>query len=554
VAISQISTTRRTDGAFVFSYQVAVPGATGSPLAVVYKGPAGDGGSAGAMLKSFGYDVVYFPGTDANGKDLVLKNLLGSAKLYLQPGGGDVYMQGRNAVANYTTDIQNFVNNGGRYVGICMGAYLADNSLPDYPGYDILGKYVDTMNYITQPNAEVKDSKDYTIMVNWGPTGAAQRKVYFQNGPSFVLKSACASDPACAAKVKPLGFYRNGNTAGTANGDMASVMLPYGNGTVVLLGPHPEIQVEDNVVLWSGPYPSTADMFKDVVTTPRSSRRGDDSQGVNLDDESDELARLTLDSLADDSQLMEDLLALDDDLIVDDMDSQTDADTGRRSTSATVSKVVQMSVVKPPNGSPAAYTNGMSAFSPVAQGISTKAAKATANKTGTGPVTLQVSTVTQNVGFSTNFDPTNQTDPNRKAAFCAYGIATSMGSCSGGVWVANTGIRLTMSQGRRATNAAMRATITVCVTNCAGVVAATASALATATAATQSSNLSALISSTYAAQAASIPGVTQTTCTAVAVSPVVTTVTITTNPGVSSRITASLWILLLSFFGAYLLC
>ena len=243
------------------------------PVAVVYTGTAGDGTCAAHNLEAFGYEVVFFPGKDGNGNELMLSKLLSTATLYVQPGGGGGsgpevnYTVNRNAVKDYDSDIRNFVQNGGRYIGICAGAFLADDNPPEYPGFGLLGSYVYTMDYITQPNAEVRDQKEHIITVNWGSSGQAPRKVVFQNGPSFALQPACKAVPTCAAAVKPIGFYRNG--VGGSKGDMASLVLPYGKGSVVLLGPHPEEAYNQeeggHLSLYCEKNSPTADMFKDVV-------------------------------------------------------------------------------------------------------------------------------------------------------------------------------------------------------------------------------------------------------------------------------------------------
>jgi glutamine amidotransferase-like uncharacterized protein len=73
--------------------------------------------------------------------------------------------------------VRNFVNRGGKFLGICMGAYWADR---DY--LDILDG-VRVVQYIKQPNTDTRRPHPKAMSVNW--MGNNQR-MYFYDGCAFV--------------------------------------------------------------------------------------------------------------------------------------------------------------------------------------------------------------------------------------------------------------------------------------------------------------------------------------------------------------------------------
>lgn len=72
--------------------------------------------------------------------------------------------------------IRNFVAGGGRYLGICMGAYWADT---DYFG---LLNGVRAVQYISQPNADTRRPHAKHIAVTWKDS---PMNMYFYDGAAF---------------------------------------------------------------------------------------------------------------------------------------------------------------------------------------------------------------------------------------------------------------------------------------------------------------------------------------------------------------------------------
>lgn len=132
----------------------------------------------------------------------------------------------------WTSNIRFYVASGGRYIGFCLGAYLAGRD----PGFELLPSGMDTDQYITSPGASITHDKDTIVKVDWlygppteeSPHFGVGRWLFFQDGALVDVNSA--EGPA---DVKVLGRY-------SSNGAIAAVLSPYGKGWVGIIGPHPE--------------------------------------------------------------------------------------------------------------------------------------------------------------------------------------------------------------------------------------------------------------------------------------------------------------------------
>lgn len=124
------------------------------------------------------------------------------------PGGtGDADLFKR-IIKDDASVIQDYVADGGKYLGVCMGAYWAGNH------YFNLLKDVDVVQYIRRPKAEVRRSFQTTVEVTWKrkPT-----RMFFFDGCAFV-----------GDKFKTIARYDNGDP-------MAIIQKNIG-----LIGCHPE--------------------------------------------------------------------------------------------------------------------------------------------------------------------------------------------------------------------------------------------------------------------------------------------------------------------------
>jgi glutamine amidotransferase-like uncharacterized protein len=163
------------------------------------------------------------------------------AKIFAEPGGvyENISEQQKDLPA-----IEQFVKNGGRYLGICMGAYFASQG-----EYGVLGLFPATAKmYFAEPGAQITtENKAGPVTVKWrGKT----RTVFYGGGPSYAI-------PSGTAGVNVLAYY--------TNGEVATAISNYGKGKVGVSGPHVEA---DQSWYFNSTYPgSTVDLADDFVDT-----------------------------------------------------------------------------------------------------------------------------------------------------------------------------------------------------------------------------------------------------------------------------------------------
>lgn len=191
-------------------------GEAGRPVALVYRGPASVPGCPEAVAEllrgsRWGLDVRYTgPREDV---PLNARSLAG-ATVYAQPGGGTLD-HGYRHLRRKRGAIRDFVRSGGRYLGFCLGGYLAGAT----PGFGLLPG--DTDQYIASPAATVDSEDDTQVEVTWR---GRRRTLFFQDGPYFWVHR----DGAATV----LATYPNGT--------IAALVAGYGKGRVGVVGPHPE--------------------------------------------------------------------------------------------------------------------------------------------------------------------------------------------------------------------------------------------------------------------------------------------------------------------------
>lgn len=189
------------------------------PLALVYRGPASVPGCPEAVtdllrLSRWGFRTSYVGPRERHRLE---PRTLAAAALYVQPGGGELKPAWR-VMRRHEDAVVDFVRRGGRYLGFCLGAYLAGRT----PGFGLLPGDVD--QYVTSPGATHRSTRETVLPVRWG--GQA-RALYFEDGPYVDLEPALGG-----AGATVLATYDNGLPA--------AVVAPCGLGTVGVVGPHPE--------------------------------------------------------------------------------------------------------------------------------------------------------------------------------------------------------------------------------------------------------------------------------------------------------------------------
>ena len=95
--------------------------------------------------------------------------------------------------------VEEFVNDGGRYLGICMGAYWAGKHY-----FDLLNR-VDAVQYITQPETDTRRPHAKAIKTEW--LGQEER-MFFYDGCAFV-GSGYYDTVAKYANDDPMAIYQD---------------------------------------------------------------------------------------------------------------------------------------------------------------------------------------------------------------------------------------------------------------------------------------------------------------------------------------------------------
>jgi glutamine amidotransferase-like uncharacterized protein len=213
-------------------------------LALVYNGPQGCDDCGPAIAKVLRespqqFRVLYVgPGT---GTELTA-DVLDEADLYVQPGGGSDLESTWDDLSPASDDLRAWVKDGGSYLGLCFGAYLAGQN----PGFNLLPG--DAFGWAGSEGSTVPDDRDTVVPVTWK---GQPRHMYFQDGPGFTL-----DDPMDATV---LATYPN---------DVPAVLVAnYGAGKVGVSGPHPEADYswyEDKGL--ENPDGYSTDMIYDLIT------------------------------------------------------------------------------------------------------------------------------------------------------------------------------------------------------------------------------------------------------------------------------------------------
>lgn len=160
--------------------------------------------------------------------------------LLAQPGGGELEDEWRR-VRGDAAAVRAYVGDGGTYLGLCLGAYLAGAT----PGYALLPG--DTDQWCGRPGADVRHTQDAVTTVRWK---GVPREVYVQDAPVLEVDEA---------RVRVVARYGDGGVAALACG--------YAAGRVVVCGPHPEAPPGWSTAAGlAPPRPPTLDLARQLVS------------------------------------------------------------------------------------------------------------------------------------------------------------------------------------------------------------------------------------------------------------------------------------------------
>lgn len=202
-------------GLLVSGLLMASPAPAREPYALIYNGPTADQASTEAIssvVQQLGLPVRYIANLDA------LPTQLGDARVFIIGGtDDDVEPLLQRFTPALRTTLKTYLRQGGRYLGICGGAYLASLGWPEED------RFVEGLALVpAQSDGYDQDFEAKIYPVTWlGET----RQMYYQAGPSFAL----AESPESVARL-----------ANFEDRQLAALMSTFGAGKVAVSGPHPE--------------------------------------------------------------------------------------------------------------------------------------------------------------------------------------------------------------------------------------------------------------------------------------------------------------------------
>lgn len=197
-----------------------LPASSRTQVALVYNGKYASGAAdfEAALVRS-GYDVHYFPRV----RDL--ERIPASTAMIIFPGTDDNAGPFEQFIGGFTArsveSLRGFVQNGGRLLGVCGGAYLVSRDYrTEYgSGHGLSLLDIASIAYLADDSPTILD-------LQWK---GRERPIYYQLGPKFLLSAGVQ------ARV----------TATYADGSIAACIIRQGMGLYYLVGPHPEVLVSD---------------------------------------------------------------------------------------------------------------------------------------------------------------------------------------------------------------------------------------------------------------------------------------------------------------------
>lgn len=150
-------------------------------------------------------------------------------------------------ILSFTPDIvaaiKTYLQNGGHFLGICGGAYLASSGWEESYGFVPAVGLVDI-----ETDSFLYDSRPIVLTVKWKNVA---RTIYYQYGPVFLVKDMTG--------VQVIALYSDNR--------IAVLSKSVGNGKVYLAGPHPEADASwiESDVRNGAAWRPTADLARDMM-------------------------------------------------------------------------------------------------------------------------------------------------------------------------------------------------------------------------------------------------------------------------------------------------
>ncbi len=183
--------------------------------ALIYNGSVSDADSTQAIadvIKRTNLPVRYISDLEK------LPMLLKAAKVFVIGGTEDDV---EPLIEEFTPEIvsalKTYLHNGGRYLGVCGGAFVAS------VGWHEDDRFVEALGIVpAKSDAYDEDFVPKIYLINWL---GEERLMYYQAGPTFDLVQSSES-------VEVIAYFENHQ--------IAALMSSFGKGKVAVLGPHPE--------------------------------------------------------------------------------------------------------------------------------------------------------------------------------------------------------------------------------------------------------------------------------------------------------------------------
>ncbi|KAJ3078589.1 biotin holocarboxylase synthetase, partial [Quaeritorhiza haematococci] len=211
------------------------------------------------------YDVIPI---DTN--TLLTEPWQATTALLVMPGGRDLpYVKDLSAPSQGTRLIREYIKRGGKYLGICAGAYFACERVEfevGRTGYEVVGprdlalvpavargSVVPGFVYGSEAGARALPIKLNGQVLGWPEESFVIKNIYVNGGPFFDLKDT-SPDPANGRSATTTLAWYNGeepSQIGAADSQPAIVEVQLGAGSAILSGPH----IECNAELMGNPSP-----------------------------------------------------------------------------------------------------------------------------------------------------------------------------------------------------------------------------------------------------------------------------------------------------------
>ena len=210
-------------------------------VAVIYNGIYADAYSAEALSTlagEYGLTTAWF------NHPKMLLSLLKNARIVIVGGTVDDIDP---LVESFTLDIlqalKDFLNQGGAYLGVCGGGYIATSGWEEEYGFK---KALELVPYAS--DSYMFNSRPQIIEITWNNKN---RFVYYQYGPKFLLPEN--------GSEKIIARYDDQS--------IAAFSMITGNGNIMLVGPHPEADETwiDYSVAHGDEWTSTQDMAREMM-------------------------------------------------------------------------------------------------------------------------------------------------------------------------------------------------------------------------------------------------------------------------------------------------